>query len=134
MFELHPQLDKDCFHVCDLALSRILLMNDSQYPWLIQVPMLENVKEVIDLTQQQQQTLWLESAQIDHCLTGAFSPDKLNVAALGNMVPQLHIHHIARFSDDPAWPKPVWGIGPAIPYEREQAEELIEKLTSLLNR
>ena len=134
MFELHPQLAKDCFQVCDLTLSRVLLMNDRQHPWLIQVPMLENSKEVIDLNSKQQQTLWIESALIDECLKACFSPDKLNVAALGNMVPQLHIHHIARYVNDPAWPKPVWGVNPAVPYENGQAEELIEKLKPLLKQ
>lgn len=135
MFELHPQLAKDCFVICDLELSRILLMNDSQYPWIIQVPRVEKAKEVIDLTPQQQQTLWLESALLSKALQSEFTPHKLNVAALGNMVEQLHIHHIARFTDDPAWPKPVWGVAPTVAYSDQQAEAVIEKIRhQLINK
>ena len=128
MFELHPQLAKDCLHVADLALSRILLMNDCRYPWLIQVPMLNGITEVIDLTPQQQQQLWQESALLSQLLKLEFNPDKLNVAALGNMVPQLHIHHIARFKQDPAWPAPVWGHSPAQAYDEQELKKLVEIL------
>ena len=96
MFELHSQLEKDCVRVCELPLSLVLLMNDSQFPWLIQVPTIANITEVIQLSEQQQATLWQESALIDRSLQAMFQPDKLNLAALGNMVPQLHIHHIVR--------------------------------------
>jgi diadenosine tetraphosphate (Ap4A) HIT family hydrolase len=133
MFSLHPQLEQDCFLVTELGLCKVLLANDRQYPWLILVPRLENVKEIIDLNEQQQGVLWRESAQVSHCLKELFSPDKLNVAALGNMVPQLHIHHVVRYKNDPCWPKPIWGQLPGIPYDEEQLRKRIlllnEKLT-----
>ncbi len=126
MFALHPQLAKDCIHVCDLQLSTVLLMNDSQYPWLIQVPRVANVKESIDLSADEQLLMWQESTLLCHALRDTFKPDKLNVAALGNMVPQLHIHHIARFTTDPAWPKPVWGQCEAVPYTEQDLQRILK--------
>ena len=128
MFVLHPQLKKDCIQVCELPLSLVLLMNDSQFPWLIQVPRLADITEVIELTEQQQNSLWQESALLDRALQALYQPDKLNLAALGNMVPQLHIHHIARFKHDLAWPGPVWGKVPAVPYEPDALEKTVEGL------
>jgi diadenosine tetraphosphate (Ap4A) HIT family hydrolase len=124
MFELHPQLAKDCIVVCDLSLCRVLLANDSQYPWLILVPMKNAMKEIIDLSEQEQQLLWQESAKISRILQSLYSPDKLNVAALGNMLPQLHMHHIARFTSDAAWPAPIWGVKPAVAYTGDKIEEI----------
>jgi diadenosine tetraphosphate (Ap4A) HIT family hydrolase len=124
MFELHPQLAKDCIVVCDLPLCRVLLANDSQYPWLILVPMKNGIKEIIDLSEQEQQLLWQESAKISRILQSLYSPDKLNVAALGNMVPQLHMHHVARYTNDAAWPAPIWGVKPAVAYGEEKIEEI----------
>ena len=133
MFELHPQLAKDCDTVCDLSLCTMLLMNDSQYPWLILVPKVKDIREVIDLTPSQQQILWQESAMVSKALQCVCNPDKLNVAALGNMVPQLHIHHIARFTTDKAWPAPVWGVCPAIPYDDGKKSEFINALKQQLS-
>jgi len=99
-------------------------MNDSQYPWFILVPREAGLKEIIDLCEAQQVTLLRESAKLSKLLQQVFNPDKLNVAALGNMVPQLHIHHIARFKTDAAWPAPVWGKLPAVPYSDEQITSL----------
>lgn len=134
MFELHQQLQKDCFVVTELPLSLVLLMNDSQYPWTILVPRVEQVKEVIDLSTAQQQQLWRESAWLSRALQQQYHPDKLNTAALGNMVPQLHIHHIARFKDDIAWPQPIWGKFPPVPYTENEAREQIEAITSQLEK
>lgn len=131
MFKLDPRIEADTLLVADLELSRVLLMNDSQYPWLVQVPVRENITEIIELSQTEQQQLWCESALISQLLKDTFNPDKLNVAALGNMVPQLHIHHIARFTTDNAWPAPVWGAHPAKPYLPEDAEKLIAQLNQL---
>ena len=119
-FELAPELKRDCIELADWPLCKVLLMNDSQYPWFILVPRIDNVKEIIDLSESQQQLFWSESAKLSRVLNDVFRPDKLNVAALGNMVPQLHIHHIARFKNDVAWPKPVWGLFPSVPYQNEQ--------------
>lgn len=99
-------------------------MNDSQYPWFILVPRKAGATEIIDLSAQEQIQLTQESAKLSHLLQSVFSPDKLNIAALGNMVAQLHIHHIARFKTDCAWPNPVWGYSPAVPYTDEQIAQL----------
>ncbi|MBE0458320.1 HIT domain-containing protein [Pseudoalteromonas sp. KG3] len=123
-FSLAPELARDCIEVADWPLCKVLLMNDSQYPWFILVPRKAGLKESIDLDDAEQLLLMKESAKLSLLLKEVFNPDKLNVAALGNMVPQLHIHHIARFKSDAAWPAPVWGKFPSIPYTNEQVEQL----------
>lgn len=132
MFELHPQLAKDCIEICDFELCKVLLMNDKQYPWFILVPQRADIKETIDLSEQDQQLLWQESARISHILKDVFTPDKINIAALGNMVPQLHVHHVARFTTDIAWPAPIWGKHPAVPYSEEEINELKAALAGKL--
>ncbi|MDP2634400.1 MULTISPECIES: HIT domain-containing protein [unclassified Pseudoalteromonas] len=128
-FALAPELARDCIDVADWPLCKVLLMNDSQYPWFILVPRKAGLKESIDLSETEQIVLMQESAKLSRLLQDVFSPDKLNVAALGNMVPQLHIHHIARYKSDVAWPAPVWGKYPAKPYSDEQ----IAKLKAVFN-
>ena len=123
-FSLAPELQRDCIELADWPLCKVLLMNDSQYPWFILVPRVADVKEIIDLSEELQITLLQESGKLSKLLQQVFSPDKLNIAALGNMVPQLHVHHIARFTTDPAWPAPIWGKLPAVPYSDEQIEQL----------
>lgn len=123
-FSLAPELQRDCIELADWPLCKVLLMNDSQYPWFILVPRVADVKEIIDLSEELQITLLQESGKLNKLLQQVFSPDKLNLAALGNMVPQLHVHHIARFTTDPAWPAPIWGKLPAVPYSDEQIEQL----------
>ncbi|MFU2511460.1 HIT domain-containing protein [Pseudoalteromonas sp. ASV78] len=123
-FSLAPELARDCIEVADWPLCKVLLMNDSQYPWFILVPRKAGLKESIDLDDAEQLLLMKESAKLSLLLKEVFNPDKLNVAALGNMVPQLHIHHIARFKTDVAWPAPVWGKYPAVPYSEEQLTRL----------
>lgn len=123
-FCLAPELARDCIELTDWPLCKVLLMNDSQYPWFILVPRQAGLKESIDLSEADQLLLMQESAKLSRLLQEVFSPDKLNVAALGNMVPQLHIHHIARYKTDIAWPAPVWGKFSAIPYTDEQVERL----------
>ena len=119
-FSLAPELQRDCIELADWPLCKVLLMNDSQYPWFILVPRVAGVKEIIDLSEELQITLLQESGKLSKLLQQVFKPDKLNVAALGNMVPQLHVHHIARFTTDAAWPAPIWGKLPAVPYTDEQ--------------
>jgi len=119
-FSLHPQLAQDCFVLGKFDLSLLLLMNDSQYPWFILVPMRENIREIHHLSEDEQQQLMRESSTLAQAIEHAFQADKINVAALGNMVPQLHMHHIARFKEDAAWPKPVWGLLPAKPYTKDE--------------
>lgn len=110
-FTLHSQLAADTFPVVSLPLSDVLLMDNSLFPWLILVPRVEEACEIIDLNSRQRVQLMDEIALISEALKASFSPDKLNVAALGNQVPQLHVHIIARYREDDAWPNPVWGRG-----------------------
>jgi len=123
-FQLHPQLDADSVWLIDWPLCQVRLINDRQYPWFLLVPRVAQAKDVIDLSVPAQQQLWQESQQLSWWLKLDYQPDKLNLAALGNMVPQLHLHHIARFIGDVAWPAPVWGKHPAQPYQAEQMTEL----------
>jgi diadenosine tetraphosphate (Ap4A) HIT family hydrolase len=112
-WSLNPQLEQDTEAVGDLPLSRLLLSNDSNYPWLLLVPRRPNASEIIDLAPVDQRQLMSEIALVSAALKALTACDKLNVAAIGNMVPQLHVHVVARRYDDPAWPKPVWGALPA---------------------
>ncbi|HEX7362082.1 MAG TPA: HIT family protein [Bryobacteraceae bacterium] len=116
MFELHPQLARDTLSLGKFVLCRLLLMNDANYPWFILVPERENIREIHELSDEDRRELWNESALLSRALTAVFHPDKLNIAALGNQVPQLHVHHIVRYKSDPAWPAPVWGKLPPRPY------------------
>lgn len=131
-FTLHPQLAADTVPVTDLALCQILLMDDATYPWLILVPALSDLKELHDLTPGDQQQLMREVTRVSRMLQRLVNADKMNVAALGNMVPQLHIHVIARFEADPAWPGPIWGKMPVAPYDAAARERLIEDITKAL--
>ncbi|ATX81267.1 Diadenosine tetraphosphate (Ap4A) hydrolase [Mariprofundus ferrinatatus] len=123
---LHPQLEKDCFVVGQLPLCAVLLMNDSNYPWFILVPQREGVTEIHQLPEADQQQLIRESCMFASVIEKEFGADKINIAALGNMVPQLHIHHIVRYKTDPAWPAPVWGKFPASPYDEERSRQICE--------
>ena len=115
-WSLHPQLAADCFAVGDLPLSRVLLMNDANFPWLILVPRRRDISEILDLSQADRTQIFEEIAQTAETLKAHTRCDKLNIAALGNVVPQLHIHIVARFQKDAAWPKPIWGAAPAQKY------------------
>lgn len=116
-------------------MCRLLLLRDANYPWLILVPDREGITEIHHLSEQDQQQLMRESSMLASVLEDQFQPDKLNIAALGNVVPQLHIHHIVRYRDDPAWPAPVWGRLPAEPYTEADLDTTIEKLrTGLAGR
>lgn len=131
-FTLHEQLAKDTLWVTDLTLCQVLLMNDANYPWLILVPQVPNIREVYELTSEQRQQLWKDSDRVSRVLVQLFSPEKLNIAALGNVVPQLHIHHIVRYKNDKAWPAPVWGKVPAKPYELDELSERLKQLKEAL--
>lgn len=133
-FSLHSQLEQDCFILGQSDLNLLLLMNDQQYPWFILVPKREELREIYQLDQDDLTQFWQESNALSVTLKDLFVADKINVAALGNMVPQLHIHHIARFTSDPAWPAPVWGKLPAQPYNQEQVDALTEKVMPRLSR
>lgn len=132
MFELHAQLAADCVELGEFSLSKVLLCKDSLYPWLILVPKVAGIEEIYQLSEPQQQLLLTESSQLAAFMQTYFKADKMNIAALGNMVPQLHIHHIARFKSDKAWPKPIWGAFPAEPYTQEQLEKITFELQKSL--
>lgn len=134
MFDLHPQLAKDTHALGRFTLCRLLLMNDSQYPWFILVPERENIREVHELDESDRHQLWDESAQLSRALTEIFTPDKLNLATLGNQVPQLHVHHIVRYIHDPAWPAPVWGKLPPKPYYSAELYKLKTMLTHKMQK
>jgi len=129
---LHPQLDADSAPVGDLPLCRLLALRDANYPWLVLVPRRPNACDVIDLTDADQARLAVESAQAGRALKDMTRCTKLNVAALGNAVPQLHVHIIARFSDDAAWPKPVWGVVPAKPYTDAALADFVGRMKRLM--
>lgn len=127
-WSLHPQLAQDTVPVGDLALSRVLLANDANYPWLILVPRRPGRVELIDLEENEQVQLMAEIAQAARVLKAITECEKLNIAALGNQVPQLHVHVIARRHADAAWPKPVWGAGPPLAYAPMVRDGLIGAL------
>ena len=133
MFELHNQLKKDTILVKDLKLCQLLLMNNSLYPWFILVPRLTNLVEIIDLSEADQILAMKEIALVSAVVKKLFNPTKLNVAALGNMVSQLHIHIIARFKDDKTFPKPVWVSGEIIEYNEEEIKKIIKMMNDELN-
>jgi diadenosine tetraphosphate (Ap4A) HIT family hydrolase len=124
-WSLHPQLGADTALVCDLALSRLLAMNDANFPWLILVPRRPGLSELFDLLDADQAALANEIALVSRALKEETRCDKLNVAAIGNVVPQLHIHIVARTRGDALWPKPVWGAAPPRPYDPAGLESFV---------
>lgn len=131
-YELHPQLAADTHPLAALELCELRLMDDANYPWLVLVPRVADARELIDLDATQRYALTEEIDRAARLLRDAFRPHKLNVAALGNLVPQLHVHVIARFEHDPAWPSPVWGRVAARPYTPEGLVERIAQLRDAL--
>lgn len=132
MFSLNERLQADTCPVTDLELCRVLLMNNRLWPWLILVPMRAGAVEIHRLAEEDQATLMREIALASRVVERLFAPDKMNVGALGNMVPQLHVHVIGRTRGDPAWPGPVWGAGHAGPYEPAEAAALAQRLADAL--
>ena len=133
MFALDPRLQQDTLHVGDFPLCRLLLMNDSSYPWFILVPRRAEVSEVFQLDEADQRSLWHETTLLAEVLKDTFKADKMNIAALGNVVSQLHMHVIVRRRSDAAWPAPVWGRQPAVAYTEELVREVRDKLRLVLN-
>jgi len=129
---IHPQLAQDCLLLGKFTLCHLLLMRDANYPWCILVPDRDEISEIHQLSESDQQQLLRESSLLSVAMESAFSPDKLNIAALGNVVPQLHLHHIARYRTDVAWPAPVWGRVPVKPYLEHELEVVVHSLTALL--
>lgn len=128
MITLDPRLLNDCEVLGKFELCNVLLMRDANYPWCVLVPDRDGMTEIFDLTADEQERLKLESNTLLEYLKNEFNADKMNVAALGNVVSQLHIHHIVRYRTDIAWPAPVWGAFPAKAY----GDEEIEPLTHIL--
>ncbi len=132
MFEVASQLTKDSICLGDFPLSRLLLCNDSNYPWFILVPRREGVREIFELPETDQQQLLWESSYLSRKLNQGFGADKMNVAALGNQVPQLHLHHIVRYQNDPAWPGPVWGKVTMLSYTNSEIANMHQRIRLLL--
>lgn len=132
MFVLDPRLAQDTLHIGDFPLCRLLLMNDANYPWFILVPRREEVSELFQLDAADQRSLLRETSLLAEVIKDTFKADKMNVATLGNVVSQLHMHVIVRRKDDPAWPAPVWGKHPAKAYSDEQVAALRDKLRMAL--
>jgi len=132
MLNLHPQLEKDTVILGKLDLCALLLMNDATYPWFILVPDRKDITEIYQLEKKDQVTLMEESCYLSSGLAKAFKADKLNMAALGNIVPQLHLHHIVRYKNDPAWPAPVWGVQPPVKYSDSAIDDIKYTIAAVL--
>lgn len=130
-FALDSRLAADTVALARWPLSLVLLMNERRWPWLILVPQRPDLRDIDDLPPTDRTTLIEETARASRALKDTVRPAKINVAALGNLVPQLHVHVVARFTDDPAWPRPVWGTPPE-PYAPEALPELVERLRKVL--
>ncbi|NNN43298.1 MULTISPECIES: HIT domain-containing protein [Vibrio] len=132
-FKLHPQLEQDTDIIGQFPLCLALLHKDSAAPWVILVPQKNQLKELHHLSMQEQQQFLLESQAISQALEALFQPDKLNLGALGNIVPQLHVHHIARFATDCAWPGPIWGNTQGIQRSSQEQHHMLQKLRAILS-
>ncbi len=132
MFELHPQLQSDTVALGNFPLSLVLLSKDANYPWCLLVPRRTDMREIHHLEAEDRIQLMRESCHLAEVMVALFSPDKMNVAALGNQVPQLHLHHVARYTNDPAWPNPIWGVVPAITYTDRELTDRVSRLRSAL--
>ncbi|AZM97218.1 MULTISPECIES: HIT family protein [Halomonadaceae] len=134
-FELDPRLEADTLPLADLPLCRALLMNDARYPWVVLVPRRASVSEVFELSQDEQAQLWRETIALGAAMKEIFHGDKLNIATLGNVVSQLHMHLVVRYTDDACWPAPVWGNGSPEPYELalqgSRREQLLAQIEGL---
>ena len=131
-FQLHERLQQDCISIGRFSLCQLLMMNDKQFPWFILVPERADIKEIYQLNAADRQLLSEESCFVAKNMADLFKADKMNIAAIGNMVPQLHIHHIVRYQTDKAWPAPVWGKFAAQPYTELQISELTNKVRTQL--
>lgn len=131
-FQLHPRLEQDCIGIGRFKLCRLLMMNDSHYPWFILVPERLDIQEIYQLTPIDRQLLIEESSYLSKNLALLYHADKMNIAAIGNLVPQLHIHHIVRYQTDKAWPAPVWGKFAAESYTEQQVAEHVRRIKKQL--
>ncbi|WP_185232279.1 HIT domain-containing protein [Teredinibacter franksiae] len=132
MFELHPQLAENTVLLGQFKLSLVMLHKDANYPWCVLVPKRSGIREIHHLGESDQQQLIRESSHLSEVMTSMFAPITMNIAALGNIVPQLHVHHVARFEGDAAWPASIWGVKPPIEYEPEALTRRVERLRASL--
>lgn len=129
-FELHPDLSRDGIFLGSFPLCQLLLINDSAYRWFVLVPQRENIRDTIDLSPADYEALCSESRALSVAIMKLFGGEKLNVAALGNITPQLHLHHVVRFATDAAWPGPIWGVQPLTPYRTSEIDEIRSGIAS----
>jgi len=132
MFQLHSQLEADTVLVGRFPLSLLLLSKDANYPWCILVPQREGMEEIYQLDSADQLQLLHESSLLAETLAALFAADKINVATIGNMVPQLHMHHVVRFKSDVAWPRPIWGAVEAVAYQEDMLAHRVERIATSL--
>ena len=131
MFVLDSRLQQDSLVLGEFALCQLLLSKDANYPWFILVPKRAGISEVFELDAAEQQQLWQETIALAEALKASYSADKMNVATLGNVVSQLHMHVIVRQRDDTAWPAPVWGKCPAAAYTDDQVQAIRQRLRGM---
>lgn len=131
-FQLHKRLQHDSIMIGRFDLCQLLLMNDSQYPWFILVPEVADICEIYQLSKSQRGQLGEESSELTNILADCYKAEKMNIAAIGNIVPQLHIHHIVRYQNDIAWPAPVWGKFPTVPYTDAQLLDTVNRVQEWL--
>lgn len=131
-FQLDSRLNADSIAIGQFKLCKLLLMNDSQYPWFVLVPMKENKTEIYQLSDRDQTLLWLESRLLSIAIMDIFEGQKLNIAAIGNIVSQLHLHHVVRFEKDACWPKPIWGQLPMKAYQSQKIDEIHQNIIAKL--
>lgn len=131
-FQLHPRLEQDCIAIGRFELCRLLMMNDSQYPWFILVPERADLQEIYQLSKAERELLTEESSYLAENLANLYQADKMNIAAIGNLVPQLHIHHIVRYQTDKAWPAPIWGKFATVPYTEQQIRDNLARVKDQL--
>lgn len=132
-FQLHPRLQQDCINIGRFELCQLLMMNDSQYPWFILVPEIGDISEIYQLAKPARELLMEESSYLAENLQQIYKADKMNIATIGNIVPQLHVHHIVRYQTDNAWPVPIWGKSAAVPYTEQQIADTLARLKKRLS-
>ena len=131
-FQLDSTLKSDSIILGSFELNLLLLMNDSQYPWFTLVPKRSNKVEIYQLSEDDRQLLWLESDILSRVIMDVFDGEKLNIGAIGNVVSQLHVHHVVRFQNDVSWPKPIWGQRPMIRYNHAEQSNVVNKIVPKL--
>lgn len=132
MFALHPRLEADSLYITDLGICQARLMNDQRVPWVVLIPQVDDARELHHLPGRDRENIWEDIHHTATVMEQLFAPDKINLGALGNLVPQLHIHVVCRFQQDPAWPGPIWGAGTPVPYDPQKAEETLARLKKAL--